>query len=90
MNIEKLAELARIELNKAEQKELQKDIESILEFISKLKELPDENEKEIIPEHRNIFREDKITAIRKPIRLSDSRKLKDGFIKVKNVFEKNG
>lgn len=99
MKVEKLAQLARIELNQTEQKELQKDIEAILNFVSKLKELPVEEVEgsSHILEQVNSFREDEseaTEAIRKPTRLSDSLvnlidqapKKEKGYIKVKNIF----
>jgi aspartyl/glutamyl-tRNA(Asn/Gln) amidotransferase C subunit len=92
MNIEKLAQLARINLNKTEEKKLQKDIEAILDFVSKLKELPDENIKEIVSENFNSFREDELQKKEEHIaKLVEAAPQKEkGYIKVKNIFENNG
>ncbi|KKS16495.1 MAG: Aspartyl/glutamyl-tRNA(Asn/Gln) amidotransferase subunit C [Parcubacteria group bacterium GW2011_GWB1_41_6] len=58
--VEKLAHLARIELGEAEKKELQKELGSILDFVSKLKktEVGEIQAGGRIFEETNVFRED--------------------------------
>ncbi len=56
--IEKLAQLARIELNDQEKISLQKDLESILNYVSELKEAPTAEKKEEISYLKNVMRDD--------------------------------
>ncbi len=89
-----MAYLARIELGEDEKKELQKELGSILDFVSKLKKA-DVGEIQAgghILAETNVFREDiggeppKHSA-----NLIDSAPRKEhGYIKVKNIFVSNG
>lgn len=59
IDIDKLSELARIQVSKEEAKELQKDIESILEYVKQVQEISDEtNQKQEVGEVYNVLRED--------------------------------
>lgn len=85
-----MAHLARIELAEAEKKELQKELGSILELVSKLKEA---NVGEIqvggrIFEKTNVFREDVVGLPRfSGADLIESAPRKEnGYLKVKSVF----
>lgn len=85
-----MAHLARIELGEAEKKELQKELGSILDFVSQLKkaevgEIPAGGR---ILEEINIFRED---AVNQPSEhsaelIASAPRKERGYIKVKNVF----
>ncbi len=55
--VEHLAKLARIGMNDDEKKELQKDLERILDYVSEIKEVSGEAPSHL-SEHRNVFRED--------------------------------
>lgn len=55
--VEHLAKLARIDMSEDEKKELQKDLESILNYATIIEEITDSVQKEL-PNHRNIMRED--------------------------------
>lgn len=55
--VEHLAKLARIEMSDDEKKELQKDLESILNYATIIEEITDDVQKEL-PSHRNVMRED--------------------------------
>ena len=86
-DVEKLAELAKIELNDAEKKELLKDMEEILGYVKQIQSV---NVPEIEPEYlnKNIWREDKVEPrefSREEIvgQFPDS---KDGFVKVKKIL----
>lgn len=60
--IEKLATLARIEVNDAEKESLRNDIESILEYVKSVNGLhSDEGGIEGTPILRNVMREDMVT-----------------------------
>ena len=56
--IEKLAELSRIEVSEEEKKELAKDFESILEYVSQINETVSAEEKKTVGELYNVMRED--------------------------------
>lgn len=94
IDIEKLCNLARIELNQAEKKELQKELALILDFVSKLKEVPTEDVEETghAFEGFNIFRED--TSAREKEHsakfIEQAPKKENNYIKVKQIFGKNG
>ena len=79
--IKKLGLLARIELNAGEEKELQKELEAILGYVSKLKEAPIDARQVsgAAPEISNVFRDDE------PI--EDKSEIKKGeHIKVKHIL----
>jgi len=86
-DIEKLAELAKIELNDAEKQALLKDLDSILGYVKQIEgaEVP-----EVLPEYknRNVWREDEI----KTHDFSDAlikEQFPDeqsGFVKVKKIL----
>jgi len=73
-----LALLARIELDKKEVEELQKDLGTILDYVSKLKKAP-MKEVESSQKISNVFREDE------PI-IDESEIKKGKHIKVKHIF----
>lgn len=92
MEIEKLAELARISLSSEEKEKLQKEFEAILEYISVLKEADIGNldgnflKAEILNVTRpdeNFHEAGKFT---KEL-LEDAPFMEDGYVKVKHVFE---
>src|SRR3990167_9519093 len=55
--VEHLAKLARIGMTDEEKRELQKDLERILDYVSEIKEVSEKIET-VVSEHRNVFRED--------------------------------
>jgi len=76
--IKKLSQLARIKIGEKETKSLQKDLEKILDFVSKLKEV------EIVAstsdvDAKNVMREDKETHKTEEYALKE-------YIKVKKVL----
>ena len=63
--VEHLAKLARIGMTDDEKRELQKDLERILDYVSEIKEVSDstsspqaEKSEVVISEHRNVMRDD--------------------------------
>jgi len=56
--IEKLAELSRIEVPEEEKKTLASDIEAILEYISQIQEVASVEPESVAGEQRNVMRED--------------------------------
>jgi len=86
-DVEKLAELARIELSDVEKKDLLSDMKGILEYVKQIEsvEVEDTN-----PEYDlyNVWREDKIEPqdfSREKI-VSQFPDSKDGFVKVKKIM----
>lgn len=59
-DIEKLANLSRIKISDAEKDSMQKDIESILEYVGQVKNISTPSATEV-PELRNIMRDDIVT-----------------------------
>ncbi len=58
--IEHLADLARIEISDVEKESIRKDIESILEYVGQVKNVPTDTVREN-PVLRNVMRQDVIT-----------------------------
>jgi len=56
--IEKLAELSRIELRDGEVESLQKDISSILDYVGQISSLEGEGGKKEVPANHNVMRDD--------------------------------
>ncbi|MCR4284003.1 MAG: Asp-tRNA(Asn)/Glu-tRNA(Gln) amidotransferase subunit GatC [Parcubacteria group bacterium] len=89
--VEKLAKLARIEITDREKEQFQKEIGSILDYVSELKEAPSA-EKEIIKKLENVnkLREDinpHETGIYSRELLEGAPRSEKGFVKVKKIFE---
>lgn len=91
MDIQKLSQLARIKLDKKEQESFGKDLESVLDYIGKLKEEKIDSASELthILAAENIFRPDE--APKEPFGnqaelLEAAPEKKKGFVKVKKVF----
>ncbi|OHA12892.1 MAG: hypothetical protein A2909_02100 [Candidatus Tagabacteria bacterium RIFCSPLOWO2_01_FULL_39_11] len=89
--IEKLAELARIDLNEKEKKHLQENIGAILDYVKKLKEAPVENLEELTRAvgNANEMREDNNSY--KPgefseMILNQAPSKENGYLKVKKVI----
>ena len=58
--IEKLAKLARIDISDEEKESMQKDIESILDYVGQVKNISEESKIEV-PALKNIMRDDIVT-----------------------------
>ncbi len=86
-DVEKLAELAKIELSLDEKKNLLSDMEGILSYVKQIQEV---NIEEIKPEyeHRNIWREDKIEErdFSGDLIKEQFPESQDGFVKVKKIM----
>ena len=86
-DVEKLAELARIELSDIEKKELLSDMEGILGYVKQIESVEVEDTK-IEYDLYNVWREDKI----EPQEFSHEKIVeqfpdsKDGFVKVKKIM----
>lgn len=89
--VEKLAQLARIELGDEEKEQFQKEIGAILDYVSELKEAPaDGGETVATPEHVNQLREDEKpheTGLYSKELIEEAPRSEKGFVKVKKIFE---
>jgi len=88
-DVEKIAKLARIDVPKNEQKELLKDMESILGYVEKIGEVATDEKKPEVGSHRNIMRDD--AEPHEPekhteVILKEAPKTKDGYIEVKKIL----
>jgi len=88
-DVDKLAELARIEMTKEEKDELLGDMQEILRFVEQISDVATE-EKPVEPgEHRNVMRDDE-----KPHEggmytediLNEAPKTNDGYVEVKKIL----
>lgn len=86
-DIEKLAELAKIELNEEEKKSLLKDLDGILDYVKKINEV-EVPEIGIEYKSRNVWREDEISEKDFSSELINKQfpDEKDGFVKVKKIM----
>jgi aspartyl-tRNA(Asn)/glutamyl-tRNA(Gln) amidotransferase subunit C len=86
-DIEKLAELAKIELNDKEKEKLLKDLDSILDYVKQI-EVVDVKDIEVEYENRNVWREDMPGArdFSKEIITEEFPDSQDGFVKVKKIM----
>ena len=86
-DIEKLAELAKIELTDKEKETLLKDLDGILDYVKQITEVevPEMNQEY---QNRNVWREDKIEErdFSREIITSEFPDSQDGFIKVKKIM----
>ena len=86
-DIEKLAELAKIELTEDEKQDLLKDLDGILGYVKQIESV-DVPETELEYKNRNVWREDEIISrefSREQI-LAQFPDEKDGFVKVKKIL----
>lgn len=87
-DIDKLAELARLDIPEAEKESVLKDLGSILKYIDQIAEVSVPENREI-PSHRNILREDIVdedNGTYGDILLGEAPKTQDGFLKVKKIL----
>jgi len=90
-DIKKLAELARIKLSAAEENKLEKDLQAILDYMEKLKEVDVSGVPEMTHavEIKNVFRTDEPEK-REDILLAEQFPEEErGYLKVKGVFERD-
>ena len=88
-DIEKLAELARVEIPEDEKETLRKEVDSILGFVGEIQKLtPPEPVKEA-GNNRNVFREDKdphLSGEYTDALLAEAPQTEDGYIRVKKIL----
>jgi aspartyl-tRNA(Asn)/glutamyl-tRNA(Gln) amidotransferase subunit C len=88
-DIEKLAELARIEIPEGEKETLRKEVDLILDFVGQIKELtPPEPVKET-GTIGNVFREDKephLPGEHTDALLREAPETEDGYVRVKKIL----
>lgn len=88
-DIKKLAQLARIHLSEKEEKSLEKDLQNILAYVEKLKEVDISNVPEMTHavETRNVFREDDLEKKDYILLRGQFPEEEKGYLKVKAVFD---
>lgn len=90
-DIEKLAELSRIEISPEEKAGFAKEIDSILAYVGQIQEAKTSDDKtEIILPLRNVFREDKEpheTGKFTDELLKEVPKTENGYVKVKKILD---
>lgn len=87
--IEKLAELARIKLTEKEKKELQNNMESVLDYFKKIQEFNTEGGAEFFTtSNSNEFRNDENVNKEgsSEILLKQAPEIKNGYLKVKKIL----
>ena len=86
-DIEKLADLAKIELTDSEKESLVKDLDSVLDYVKQIESVEVEN---IEPEYlnKNIWREDekKDSVFSRDLIINQFPDAQDGFVKVKKIL----
>lgn len=86
-DVEKLAELSRLELTEEEKKELLKDMDSILAYVKMIEEAKIDDSK-VEYDNYNVWREDeeKDRDFSKDLIVGQFPESKDGFLKVKKIL----
>ena len=86
-DIEKLAELAKIELTDVEKQNLLKDMDGILDYVKQIESVEVEDAQLEYP-NRNIWREDikKESVFSRDLITGQFPDSKDGFVKVKKIL----
>ncbi len=88
--IEKLAFLSRIRLDNKDAKEIREDLESILGYVQKLKNVNTEDVEPLFhfPELKNVVREDKPCTVNRETQKEMMRmgKDKDDYLKVESIL----
>lgn len=90
--VHRLAKLARIDVPEEEEGKLQKDLEAILGYVEKLKEVDISNVPEMTHavEAKNVFRADEVGENGENVLLTDQFPEEEaGYLRVKNVFERD-
>ncbi|MDP3726164.1 MAG: Asp-tRNA(Asn)/Glu-tRNA(Gln) amidotransferase subunit GatC [bacterium] len=87
--LQKLADLARIDIEADELKKLQKDMEAILKYVSRIEEVAVNREDELISTTDAFLREDgnpHETGVFSKEILKEVPKTKDGYVEVKKII----
>ncbi len=88
-DIEKLAELARIAIPEEEKASLTREVDAILGYVNEIQKVAGENVEKEIPEHRNVFREDKNPHLPGEFTeglLEEAPRQQDEYVKVKKIL----
>lgn len=91
-DIEKLATLSRIDVSEDEKKDLVKDIESILSYISEIQEISKKETSSTIDDLRNVMRNDgepHESEIYTKAILESMPKKEKGYLKVKKILSQD-
>lgn len=86
-DIEKLADLAKIELTESEKESLVKDLDSVLNYVKQIESVETQD---VEPEYlnKNIWREDEKTdsVFSRDLIINQFPDAQDGFVKVKKIL----
>jgi len=88
-DIQKLAHGSRIDMSDEEATGLSKDLEATLKYIDESDKAPVPDDALIIPEHRNVAREDVVTTVTgscTELLLSSAVATQDGYVKVTKIL----
>ncbi|OHA26269.1 MAG: hypothetical protein A3D56_02325 [Candidatus Taylorbacteria bacterium RIFCSPHIGHO2_02_FULL_45_35] len=88
-DIEKLAELARIDIPTEEKETLRKEVEAILGYVGEIQKVAGESAEKEIPNHRNVFREDSNPHLSGEFTkelLEEVPRRQDEYVKVKKIL----
>jgi aspartyl-tRNA(Asn)/glutamyl-tRNA(Gln) amidotransferase subunit C len=88
-DVEKLADLARIKLSEGEVSELQKELDTILSYVSEIQGVSVPDKEDFLDDHRNILREDKEpheSGVFTEVLLSQAPNREGDYIKVKKIL----
>lgn len=88
-DVEKLAELSRIDISDSEKESLIKDMDAILGYVSEIQEVAIQDTGPVAGKLRNVMREDNISHEKSEFTediLKEAPSTKDGYIKVKKIL----
>jgi len=88
-DIEKLAELARIDIPQEEKETLRKEVDAILAYVGEIQKIAGESGESGIPEHRNVFRDDSEHHLSGEFTkelLESAPRRQDDYVKVKKIL----
>ena len=87
IDIKKLSSLARLKVTPSEEESLIKDLGSILEYVSQIKNIPELPPEDRLEQHRNIFRED-VLLQKEPEVIREAFGAREGdYLKVQKVID---
>lgn len=88
-DIEKLAELSRIDIPTEEKETLRKEVDAILAYVGDIQRVAGDGAERPLPEHRNIFREDMDHHLSGEFTkelLESAPRRQDDYVKVKKIL----
>jgi aspartyl/glutamyl-tRNA(Asn/Gln) amidotransferase C subunit len=87
IDIKKLSSLARLKVSPLEEESLVKDLQSILGYVSQIKNVAELPPEERLEQHRNIFREDILSPIEPEVIRQAFAAREGDYLKVQKVID---